>query len=352
MSPKVFLGTAIVTVITLAVAVVGVMSEGQVNTVKTSNEPAFAVLRKNPDAVSKVILSDAHNTFTLNRGNDGQWTAPDKFDYPADGARVRELVVKMADMQLIEPKTDRPDRYHRLEVEDLDAKGAQSRLVRLESKDGTILAEALFGKPVNHKTGPANTGIYMRRVGDKRAWLASGDIRADVTIKKWLDRHIVDLPGADVSRVSISPQGAQAYTVERGKGESDFHVVDLPKDTAIKQSDVNRLGSGLANLIFEDVKPKDSMTWPAASDEAKFETFGKLGLEVRLAKVEDATWIAVSAAYLGDQSDQSDDAKAARTKADDINKRAGNWVYQISKYSADRLRRPLDQLLAKSSGTS
>jgi Domain of unknown function (DUF4340) len=352
MSPKLFLGTAAVTAIAVVAAVFAVIGETEIRTVGTSNEPAFAELRKNPDAAAKVILRDAHNTFTLDRGSDGRWIAPDKFDYRADSAKVRDLVVKMADMELIEPKTDRPDRYHRLGVEDLDAEDAQSRLVRLESQDGTVLAEALFGKAYNHKTGPANSGIYMRRVGAERAWLASSDLTLDVDINKWLDRTIVDLAASDVRKVAMKPQASQPYAVERSQAGGDFHVADLPEDIAIKQTDVNRLSSALAGLTFQDVKPKDQMTWPEASDTAKFETFDKLGVEVRLAKVGDTTWIAVSAAYLGDEADQGDGAAAARGTADDINKHAGSWVYQISEYAADRLRLPLDKLLEDKSGTS
>lgn len=352
MSPKIFLGAAIVTAITFAAAVVAVVSQAHVTTVETSNEPAFAELHKNPDAVAKIIIRDADNGFTLRRGDDGQWTAPDKFDYRADRDKVRDLVVKMADMQLIERKTARPDLYHRLEVEDLDAEGAQSRFVRLESKDGTVLAEALFGKTVNHKTGPANTGIYLRPVGSDRAWLASSDLAIDTEPNKWLDRAIVDLASGVVRRVAVRPQTSRPYAIERKEGEDDFHVADLPDDIAIKQNDVNRIGSAFTNLTFEDVKPKDQMSWPDASDTAKLETFDNLGLEARLAKVADATWIQISATYLGDEADDSEGAKAARQTAEEINQRVGKWIYQIPDYAADRLRRPLDELLETASNTS
>lgn len=352
MSPKLFLATAIVTAITLAAAVVAVVSEAHVATVQTSNEPAFAELRKNPDAVTKIIIKDAHTAFTLNRGSDGRWSAPDKFDYPADTAKVRDLVVTMADMQLVEPKTVMPDRYQRLEVENLDAEDAKSRLVRLESQDGTVLAEALFGKAVNRKTGPANAGVYMRPVGAERAWLASGDLAPDVAVNQWLDRSIVDLAASDVRKVAVEPQASPPYAIERSKGEDDFHVADLPKDAAVKQDDVNRLGAALANLSFKEVKPADQINWPETPDTATFETFDKLAIDVRLTKVEDATWISISAAYLGDQSDESDGATAARKQADDINQRVGKWAYQVPDHVADRLRRPLDELLDTSSSTS
>ena len=352
MSLKIFLGAVIVTAITFAAAVVAVVGEAHIATVETSNQPAFAALHKNPDAVAKIIIRDADNGFTLIRGDGGQWTAPDKFDYSVDRDKVRNLVVKMADMQLIEPKTARPDLYHRLEVGDLDAADAQSRYVRLESKDGTVLAEALFGKTVNHKTGPANTGIYLRPVGSERAWLVSSDLAIDTEPNKWLDSTIVDLASGVVRRVAVRPQASRPYAIERKEGEDDFHVVDLPDDVAIKQNDVNRIGSEFASLTFEDVKPKDQMSWPEAADTAKLETFDNLGIEARLAKVEDKTWIQMSASYLGDEADDSEDAKAARQRAADINQRVGKWVYQIPDYAADRLRRPLDELLEIASNTS
>ena len=45
-------------------------------------------------------------------------------------------------------------------------------------------------------------------------------------------------------------------------------------------------------------------------------------------------------------------AEESQRKAEEISERVGDWAYQISDYAANRLRRPLDELLEDPSGTS
>ena len=47
-----------------------------------------------------------------------------------------------------------------------------------------------------------------------------------------------------------------------------------------------------------------------------------------------------------------DVAEAWQRKAEEISERAGDWAYQFSDCAANRLRRPLDELLEDPSGTS
>jgi hypothetical protein len=125
-------------------------------------------------------------------------------------------------MRLIEPKTRQPERFSRLEVEDVDAEDARSRSVRLEDADGEVLAEAIFGKQRNRLTGVQQSGTYLRMPGDEQSWLASGGLEIASEVTAWLDSSIMDVASEEIRRIELDPLDADAYVVARGRGR-DVH---------------------------------------------------------------------------------------------------------------------------------
>ena len=176
MSPKAFLVLAAVTVVTTVAAVFAILGQPAVTTLRFVDQPAFPALRENPDAVGKITLTAPAGTITLVRETGDRWAALERYGYPVDRKRVRDLVVALADMRLIERKTAQPERYGRLQVEAPDADKAQSQLVRLETADGKVLAEAIIGKERYRLTGTEPTGTYLRRPDEAQSWLASGGV--------------------------------------------------------------------------------------------------------------------------------------------------------------------------------
>ena len=177
MTPRFVLGLALVTLLTTGAAVWVTLQQPAASPVQIGDEPAFPALREQPDAVAKVIVTAPEGTFTLTRAED-RWVAADRHDYPVAAGKLRELVVQLADMKLIEAKTSRPERYARLEVEDVAA-GASSRQIRLEDADGKVLAEAIIGKQRQRLTGAEPSGTYLRRPGEAQSWLDVGPAPVD-----------------------------------------------------------------------------------------------------------------------------------------------------------------------------
>ncbi|MCC2664134.1 MAG: hypothetical protein K0S35_2056, partial [Geminicoccaceae bacterium] len=200
MSPKVFLTLLALTVVAAGAALLTALARPGAAPVRYVDEPAFPALRENPDAVAKLALTTPEGSFTLVRETGDRWSALERYGYVVEEDQVRALVVGLADMRLIEAKTRLPERYGRLEVEDVGAADAKSRLLRLESADGEVLAEALFGTQQHRLTGHQAAGTYLRRPGEDQSWLASGAVAIDPTVVDWLDAQIVDLEPAQIAR--------------------------------------------------------------------------------------------------------------------------------------------------------
>ena len=374
MSPKVFLGLLAVTVITSAAALLTALAQPTAAPVSYVDEPAFPALRENPDAVAKVVLTTPEGSFTLVRETGDRWSALERFGYPVEKDQVRALIVALADMRLIEAKTRLPERYGRLEVEDVDAEDAKSRLLRVESADGKVLAEAIFGKQQHRLTGDQAAGTYLRRPGEAQSWLASGGVAIDAEVVSWLDDEIVDLDAERIGRVEIRPESGPGYVVRRDAAGEPLQLADLAEDETAKEgADLDRLAAAFADLRFEDVKPRRELAWPKAHHTATATTLDGVELTVQLAQIDGEPWAifdarqidAVAPAASADPATGNEAAgtpaaegteavdigeaaalegesaaETARLTAGEINERVQSWAYKVSTFVFDRLTAP------------
>src|SRR5690606_30341917 len=356
----------------------------------------------NPDSVAKIVLSSPEGTITLVRETGDRWSALERYGYPVDPARVRNLVVTLADMRLIERKTAQPEYYDRLEVEAPDAENAKSELVRLEAADGSVLAEAIIGKQRYRLTGTEPSGTYLRRPDEAQSWLASGGLQIDREVARWLQGEIVDVDPDTIRRIEIERAGEPSYAVVRDEPGGELRLATLADDEQLKDGgDFGRLTGALSRVRLDDVAPRDELAWPSEQHVARIETFDGLGLTVRLAEIDDAHWAMfdasavapsepavaneaepavtaddanpdeTAAADQGEEQSADDEATAEAASEDDaaptekaaeaeaapidpeqLNERVGKWAYRIPEYLFNRLSTARSQFLADQDGPS
>ena len=381
MSPKLIGVLAVLTLIVTAGAVVTAIRQPETTALRTADEPAFPALREQPDAVAKAVVRTPEEQITLVREAPGRWVTPERQGYPVSTDAVRSLIVDIADMRLVEAKTSRPERYDRLELKDIEAEKATSRLVRLEDAEGNVLAEAIFGKERQRLTGLEPSGIYLRRPGEEQSWLASGGLQIEARVQDWLETTIADLPADKVKRIQIRPAGGEPYTLARGAEGNKLQLTDLREGEQPQQDDKARqLAGTFSGLELSDVRPADEIAWPQEVTQVEFETLNGLQIEAKLALVDDQPWIAIervqgppSAAASepaepaaedqtgGAQAAEApnegspDEGAAAEAEAPDaaaIGERTSGWAYQIGRPLYERLTQPREAWLQGGEGAS
>jgi hypothetical protein len=381
MSPKLIGVLAVLTLIVTAAAVVTAIRQPETTALQTVDQPAFPALREQPDAVAKAIVRTPEGQITLVREAPGRWVTPERSGYPVSTDAVRSLIVDIADMRLVEAKTSRPERYDRLELKDVEAEGATSRLVRLEDAEGNVLAEAIFGKDRQRLTGLEPSGIYLRRPGEEQSWLASGGLQIEARVQDWLATTIADLPAATVKRIEIRPAGGEPYTLAREAKGEQLQLQDLREGEQPKQDDKSgQLAGAFGGLELSDVSPADEIAWPQEVTEVEVETLNGLQLEAKLALVDDQPWLAIervqgplsaaasepTAPAAADQpggaqaaeapaEGSPDEGAAAKEEGPDaaaIAERTSGWAYQIGRPVYERLTQPRETWLQGDEGTS
>jgi len=293
---------------------------------------------------------------TLKRGADG-WTVVER-NYAADASRVRELALAFASMKIVEHKTSNPENYAKLGVEPADSPTATSTLVELVA--GKKTWSLLVGKNAEGRA------VYVRRPKEAASALAEPAVVVDPDQKRWVDRSIADLPGADVHDISVQPAAGPAYLLTRAKrGDADLVLSPVPKGRAPMSSmSINAQGEALTAFNFDDVHTLDSPA-AAATDHATWRTFDGQVLEFAGRRAADKAFITVAAhrdpklaaqfmppppvpgAAVPGVTSPPPSSKAKPGAVEHVMTHANGVQYEIPIYKYDALFKPLEELLEK-----
>jgi len=288
--------------------------------------------------VGKVVVKRSSGTITfVHQGT--TWTVAEKSGYPADAAKVRKMLLGLAEITYVEPKTAEASLYKRLNLEDPGAAKSQSALVEVYDNQGGALGSVIAGRRRIDELGGGNDGVYVRLPNEPRSWLARGTLDLDSDIAQWLDRRIVDINEKRTKEAVLQQPDGTKLTVTRDKPEDKFAVKDLPANRKLK-SDTGVVEPATALQAFDltDVKAASDAGFPKDGlNAATYTTFDGLSIKVELAKVGESDWIRLSATGGGDDK--------IKAEADTLNQRWSPWVYGIAPYKAGALRTKMDDLL-------
>lgn len=317
---KTFAILSAVTVVAVAAAVVELSGTASTTRV-AAGEKLFPDLATELNGVTRIEVAEHDKTFAILRDGD-KWSLRERGGYRVDPDAVKRLLSGLVEMQTVEPKTDKPASYPRIQVEDVAAKDAKSLQVTLKDNAGKDLARLIVGKQRESKTGAAADRLYVRRAGEAQSWLVKSTLAVDKDPVRWLDRKIVDIASERVSRVTtVQPDGARLVVAKDKPGSDGRFAIQGTVPPGMKpksQGDLAAPASALTSLEFDDVRPVAEIDFGKKPvGEADYRTFDGLVVSVKMAEVDGTVWGLVTASV--DESArpaQTDAAKSEPAKPD------------------------------------
>ncbi len=156
-----------------------------------------------PDAiVALTITDDEGKTLTLRRTDEG-WVLSDYDDFPADTAKVQEVLDKLTLISSDEPVTETPASHKPLKVADDDF----IRKVEIETEEGDHYT-LYFG------TAPRFTATHVRLGGEDATYLTT-------QLATW-DLNTTPVSWIDTLFYEAKPDSAQSVEVHNTKGDLHF----------------------------------------------------------------------------------------------------------------------------------
>lgn len=276
-----FIGAAVVTVALVAVAwKISTDKAPQTEVVRSALYPG---LLERLNEVKRIDLRAAKNETSLVRAGD-TWTVANRDGFPASFADIKRTILQIADLQIVEPKTNRPDSYARIGVADIGTDGADGTLIEVYADEDEKLLGLIVG---NARDAGRQEQRYVRRAGEEQSWLVNGTLDVSADPISWLDAKITDIDTARVSRVAIMPAEGEPVVVSKDSSENNFfglqNVPDgfVPKSKAI----VSSLGALLLDLRFNNVAAAARFADMTPKRTTEVQTFD--GLVVRIDEFDD-----------------------------------------------------------------
>lgn len=297
----------------------------------------FPGLEQKLDNVTRIRVEHRGVVYDVAKSGD-HWQLPDKGGYPVLFERVKPLLLGMALLEKVEPKTDRPKNYTRLGVQEPSINTGNTRIALYTTGDKPV-ASLIVGVIQAGLIAGGRDGIYARVSGQPRAWLLAGHLDLPQRPVDWVDRQFIHIKPKAVKRVTIiQPDGDRLVVEKLRQGAADYRVMNLPEGSALKQGvKVNPLARGLSALKMDDVFVRQAIHLPESTAVTTiYDTWD--GLEITAHTVEQDRKMLV----WFDPGTTSGGGAAAFA---DLHARLDGWVYQIPYSRADRLRKRRDDLV-------
>lgn len=239
--------------------------------------------------VNEVVVETKDQTVTLVRG-EHTWGIKEKAGYRADVEKVKQVLVGLAELRIVEPKTKNPELYDRLGLQDIEQEGSLSTTLTLKTPNNPESVSVIVGNQRPARGNPRMNDIYVRQPGNLQAWLVMGTLPLEKVAGEWLDKEITALTSKRVRRVTVTHPGGETLRVSKDKPEDlDFQLDSIPSGFKVtSQFNVNNVVGTLVQLSLEDVKKEGDVNFqdhPGVN--AELETFDGLRLLMQTANVDD-----------------------------------------------------------------
>lgn len=348
MNVRVLSTLAILAVVISLAAVWAVQREVEDWRTPAHGKPVFPGLSERINDAGKLIVRHKGKQLTIVRRESG-WTLKESDGYPVQGKTVQRALVALSELRWLEPKTQKPDRHAKLQLQNTDAKNAKSRRLEAFDRSGSKLADVIVGKENLYLQAISEGGTYIRKPDENQAWLASGQLVVGGEPKDWLVNKIVNVPRALMTRAVIRHPNGDVVTIEQTKSaDRPFAIAGMPQGKKLISNLYPKdIGRALENFEIHDARKAENIPFTTERTVvATFETRGGLVIRLRVTPINDTYWARMDTA--GTKSPNAQIQEMAKRIAARVN----GWAYRIPEFEAVHIMKPLSKILENSSGKS
>ena len=223
----------------------------------------------------RVVAAGGEVVATVKRGEQ-DWVVAEKGGHRVDFERFRGSLRELSQARRVEKKTALAEYYSRLGVEDVSDPDAAGYLLELEYGEKHPADRFIVGR-----RGGAGM-VYIRTAGEEQSWMVSADFDLSDQTRDWVDREIIDLGSGSMRRVVLDRGSGDVLEIAKDDpGDINFTPADIPEGRELSYGSVaNSIGSVLANVQANDVRPAAEVGDLPRAVLGRYETFDGLALEL------------------------------------------------------------------------
>jgi hypothetical protein len=325
------------------------------------------------DEVAEIALASADGAVTLVRGEQG-WTVKERGGYPADFERIRDFLVRLQEIKVVQVEGLTDALKPRLQLAPPASGGKPESIgtaVELKARDGKTLAQLVLGKQ-SFKQAQV-PGLPDGIASGRYVWVAADPQRVSVVSEpfaavaakpaSWLARDYLRVEGIK-SLASFGPNGSEKWSVSKADETSDWKLAGPGE---LDKSKVQDAASALGNLQLADVASGKSEAEAGLdrSTKVRAQTLDGWAYEVRIGNPapEDRYYVksSVTGTIADSRASQADEKPEDKEQADRAfaerkealtarlgrEQAASQWIVLVPKSRVEPLLRDRQALLVE-----
>jgi hypothetical protein len=299
-------------------------------------EYLYPDLKSKLTMVDEIILDDSVDNLILHKNpTTNNWTAKNRGDYPVDFSKLKDLLIGITELKIIEQKTNNPDNFTSLSLNQIRGDEV-SGAIRVEAKVSgeQPFLDVLLGKRSGvHLRSNYLDEIYVRKNNDNQVWLVAGKLPTAFNFANLVMQPLFKIPAAEIKELSIQhPKQPKLVLYKNKLEDKNYKIAGITNKQKVKaQYLANIMPATVANLTFEDVIPNytDKTNWQNCSI-ITFKTFSNQEVELKIRQRKDLAIIKIASLTNIDNTDQ------ARIK---------NWNYVFQMQDVENLFKTIADLV-------
>ena len=267
---------------------------------------------------------------------------PGKGNYPADFDEVRHTLIGMAALETIAPKTSRADWLHYLSL-DAPPKGSGTQIT-VKDSHGAVLASLILGNMEDLGRSQRHIGRVCAPARRQPGLAGAHGLHAAWRYRVLAFHRVLNLGGARLQEVAMTPAKGPAYTVHRAHPSDQIYTLAAPPKQGTPNSLlINSIPYAIANFSLADVQPAASMDFTKSS-HAVARSFDGLLVTFDIIQQGSDVWARLAA------STAPGAAPMVINEAAAINARSAGWAYKLPAEKGSALTNDLAKIMTPPTG--
>jgi len=329
--------------------------------------------------VAQITIQSGTNALTLAK-RDNLWRVRERGDYPASFSQISDLLLKLADLKVVQTEEIGPSQLGRLEL--LPPGTATNAGTRVELKDagGKTLQSLLLGKKHLHQ--PAADSPYGGEGWPDGRYVQAGSDHGVAVISETLDNiQCQPQPWLNKDFFSIEkprlislqgPEATNSWKLSRASETNDWQLVDAKAGEKLDSSKISGVTAPFSSPSFNDVLPRGSQPEFSGLTNATtltVETFDGFTYVARTGPERDGNdplTLSVSAHLPAQRTPAKDEKPEDKAKLDATfkdqqkkladklakEKQLAGWTFLVPPYTVDSFLKTRSELLVESTNVT
>ena len=219
------------------------------------------------DSVAAVKLERGNKTVTLKQTDSG-WVVTERFNYPADVSKLRDLFIKLCDARIAQVVSLTP-----IQEEELSLTPGKSVTLTLTDKNAGMLQRFVFGSEHNGRKTPSqpfamtggSSGRYLLLADGRCVVVPEGFHEVDSPLTDWLNRDFFQV--SDLKRAIMKRNGKTEWELTFKDGKPAL-AGTIPADKELDESKISSLRNAFSWIRFQDVADPKAAPGTTGMDKA------------------------------------------------------------------------------------